>query len=938
MVRRFVGALPFVFFVISGACGLVYEVTWTRYFALFLGNTTLACMCVLATFMGGLALGSFAVGSASPRIRKPLTVYGWLEAAIGAYAIAFPLLIRPVQDFVLSQAGALGFGTPALAALKLTAALGVLTAPTVLMGGTFPLLMKHFRPISAESEDKAEWLYAANCGGAVAGAMLAGFSLIPSIGLSHTLWYVGLVNVVVGAAAVVLGLWAAIPEESAVPEPARSGCEHTRLDARVRRAVYLAIALSGATSMVYELVWIRIFAISLGGTTYAFTLMVAAFITGITLGSLAVGAFQRLRRSPVAWFAACEAAIAAVVLASLPLYQRLPYVFWKWSSLLRPSAESMWLYSAFQYAVCFLVMLVPTVFFGATLPLAIKAVTRRDGRIGRDSGFVYGANTLGTLAVAMLTGLVLIPFAGSRHSLETAIVANAAAAAVLLWAAGAKRARLAGAALVPAAAALVFAVPQWHPASLKMGSYGMEHPPATWADYKKLLDRLQVRYFGEDGSAAVAVYTVWDSGYGQPDDILSINGKPDASSYADLPTEVLLGQVPMMLKPGARDVLVVGLGSGVTAGSVLTHPGATVDCVEISPEVVKAARCFSDVNWNVLDNPRMNVILEDARTYVGAARKEYDVIISEPSHPWVAGVANLFSLEFLRSARRVMKPDGVLVQWFQGYDMSDELVGVMLRTVRTVFPYAYVFEGASDDYIIVAARKRIKPDYLAMTRRMKEDAVFQDLARVGVDSTTAFLGRQVLGPAGAARLAGSGPMNTDDLPILEFQAPVAMYADSVPFAFKRSDERVLGGRELFSVEYLRLRPMDAAACISLIMSYSDPRTDNPALAAALLRYFNSRWPGDPNALARYSERARNTDVAGSRAAAAAAAKAVPGAVSYELAAEAAFADLRLSHSAFTPQDFSPVISYLERALKLDPGSDRLKNRLAEVERYARRAF
>lgn len=920
--------IPFAFFVVSGACGLVYEVTWGKYLALFLGNTSLAYMCVLASYMGGLALGSFIIGSASTRIRRPLALYGWLESAIGLYAVAFPFLIHPVESLVLSQGESLGFGTSAWVGLKLASALAVLLLPTVLMGGTFPLLMRHYQPATIQQEDKAEWLYTTNCAGAVAGGLLAGFVSIPSIGVSHTLWYVGVANVLLGAAAVAMGAGPAVKEADVAP--ARKNGKPDGKANPLLRPVYAAIAVSGATSMVYELVWIRIFGITLGGTTYAFTLMVSAFITGIAAGSLVVGAVPWLRRNALIAFALAETAIGVAILASLPVYQRLPYVFWKWASLLRPSPESMWLNNLFQYTMCFIVMVVPTVFFGATLPLAIKSVARRDERLGRDSGFVYGANTLGTLAGALLTGLVLIPVLGSRHSLEWAIVVNIAVGALLLWFVGQRRARTAALILVPAAIVLVVAVPEWHPASLKMGSYGMGSAPSSWDGYKRFLDSLRVKFFDEDGSATVAVYTAADSGYGQPDDILSINGKPDASSYADLPTEVLLGQAPMMLKPDAEDVLVIGLGSGVTAASALTHPYATVDCVEISPAVARAARCFSSVNGNVLDNDRFRLIVEDARTYVGATRKKYDVIVSEPSHPWVAGVANLFSLEFLRSAEKVLKPGGVLVQWFQGYDMSDELVGVMLRTLRKVFPSIYIFEGASDDYIIVAAREPVDPDFAAMDERMNMGAVLRDLGRVGIDSTAAFLGRQVIGPSQAAKLAGKGPLNTDDLPVLEYKAPVAMYSDSVPAKVKNNDQRLGRGDELFSAAYLKARPLDPASCISLILSYSDPRTDNPRLSIALLRGCKSRWPGDPRILAMYSERTRNVDPQGACLSAKAAAKAMQDPMTYSLAAEAEFRELSLSHSVFTPQDFGPAIDLMGRAARMDPGNQRYAQRRAEM--------
>lgn len=938
MLLRMSRVGPYLFFVISGACGLVYEVTWGKYLALFLGNTSLAYMCVLASFMGGLAIGSFLLGALSARLSRPLALYGLIEVAIGLYAIVFPLLMHPVQSTVLAQAASLGFGSPAWIALKLAASLIVLLLPTILMGGTFPLLMKHFQPRSVSAEDKAEWLYATNCTGAVVGALLAGFMFIPSIGLRHTLWYVGFANVVLGAAALALGRTArrAAQGGGETIEPKPASAEVTDSKARrPLRPVYAAIAISGATSMVYELVWIRMFAITLGGSTYAFTLMVAAFITGIAIGSLFVAWSPRLRHSPLIAFAIAEIAIGGAILASLPLYQRLPYVFAKWSSLLNPSPDSMWLYSLFQYSICFVVMLIPTIFFGATLPLAIKAVARRDGRIGRDSGFVYGANTVGTLAGALLTGLVLMPVFGLRHSLEVALTANVAIGALLLWAHGLPRMRLAAIAVAPIALLLVSLVPHWHPASFTMGARGLSGVLPTWSAYEKTLDKVKVRFFGEDGAASVAVFTTADSGYGQPDDIMTINGKADASSFGDLPTEVLLGQTPMMLKPNALDVLIIGLGSGVTAGSVLTHPGATVDCVEISPAVAQGARFFDSVNGGVLQSDRFRLIVEDARTYVSAGTKKYHIIVSEPSNPWVAGVGNLFSLEFFRSVDRALMPDGLLVQWFHSYGMTDELTAVMLRTVQKVFPYTYLFEGQTDDYIVVASRKPIHPDFAAMEECMRVEEVRRDFERISIRSLAAFLGRQCLGAQQMTKLAGSGPINTDDLPIIEYQAPVAIYARSTASGLVSSDQRLLSGKGLFSTAYLGARRLNSSECISLLESYCDRRTENPRLQAALLRYYNNRWPGDSHGLTMYSQRMREIDLGVAQTAARDAVQASADSAAYQAAAEASYRQYLFANSVFTPQDIAPAIRLMDRAIALAPDNHALRARRLEMMRSAR---
>lgn len=922
--------LPFLFFVVSGGCALVYEVTWAKYLGLMIGDTALANTCVLAAFMGGLALGSFYFGSLSARIKRPLACYGWVEVAIGLYAAAFPLLIHPVQSFVFSSAAHLQPGGVGWVSLKLVGAMLVLLIPTVLMGGTFPLLMRHFQPRSDADEDKSEWLYLANCAGAVAGALLAGFIWIPSLGLSKTLVTIGLANVLLGALAVTIGVrakpWRSTAETSdmgeaeaaAAVEPASGSTRRTS------QAVYAAIGLSGAAAMVYELVWIRVFAIVLGSSTYSFTLMVSAFITGIALGSLAVGACRWMRRNPVLAFAIAEAAIALTVLASIPLYERLPYTFWKWSSLLRPSPESFWLHSLLKYSLCFVVMVVPTSFFGATLPLAIKAAARRDDRIGRDSGFVYGANTIGAVTATLLTGLLLIPAIGVRHLLEVTILVNIVIAGLLVCMIGSSRVRLGAAAAGVVLLIALILMPAWHPASFVCGTFRYHRtPPATWADFRKALDRNEVFFYGEDGNAAVAVVSDDTGVPGMTQMILKVNGKGDASSFTDLPTQILVGQLPMILKPDAKDALVVGLGSGVSVASVLTHPGVTADCVEISPAVVRAASQFEEANNWVLDDSRLRLYIEDARTFTAVTPRKYDVVASEPTNPWIAGVGNLFSVEFFQSVDRILKPGGLFVQWFHVYENSDELVKIVLRTVRRVFPYTYVFQGAQSDFIVVASRTPIKPDFGKMAREMSVREVRADLYKIHIDSLPALLAMQAFSPDAIKRLVGEGPVNTDDLPILEYRAPVAQYTGQVSEYLKYSDERLFRGRNLLLSSYLAGRPLDRPTYLSLIHALRDPRLTHPRLLFAILSGYLKRWPDDVEANQLYTDAIAPVDATAGLEAARATLGLSADWHTYELAANTLYRRMLRAQSAFTPQDFGPAVALIDEAIRLRPGDRNL---------------
>ena len=928
MIARLVRTVPFILFVLSGGYALVYEVAWAKYLSLFIGSTTLAHMCVLAAFMGGLALGSIVIGRMTPRLRRPLAGYGVLEIVIGLYAVVFPFFIHPLQTSVLKAAADIPIGSPLWAILKIGVAMGVLLWPTFLMGGTFPMLMRHYQPganSKSEIEDKSEWLYLTNCVGAVAGALAAGFFLIPHIGLRATLSGVGFSNVALGAAAVGLAMVGPSigtqKKQADMPAPSQ----------RNAWPIYTAITISGITAMIYELVWIRLFSVTLGSSTYSFTLMLAAFITGIALGSMAVGLSKWVRRNPLLSFALAELAIGFVIIASIPQYEKLSYIFWRWGYLLNRTNEAFGLFNLIKYALCFAVMAAPTFLFGMTLPLAMKSAIRRNEMIGRDSGAIYGANTAGNIVGALLTGLVLIPFLGIRHSLEIALLANIGIGVLLLWFSPVSyRLPAAGVACLMAIV-LVTALPQWTPAHLFTGNFrNLSKKPPTWSKYDAASRRAKILYYGEDGSANVAVMQAR-----RGERLLIINGKTDASSSTDMPTQVLIGQLPMFFKPDARDVLLIGLGSGATAGSVLTHPQTRVDCLEISPAVVKSVKCFADVNWESWKNPRMNLMIEDARTYVTVTNRKYDVVISEPSNPWLAGVAGLFSKEHFESVDRTLKPDGILIQWMQGYETSDDLVTMVIRTMSNTFPYVCIFQSAEYDYILMASHEPLKPDFPAMERAVKIPAVKKDLGRVGIDSVTVLLSTQMLSADAASELAGDGPINTDDLPLLEYQAPKSLFTGETARILNMMDERFRLGEDLFSVRYLKTHPLDRETSRSLIRVWASPPARNNDLELAMLDYYLSRWPDDRWALNHYGELVSDVDLSSALEASRRLIPLNQGAKALAIKADILFTERSRAHSAFTPQDFRPALDLLDQAIALDPKNASYTQKRQEIVDFAR---
>lgn len=850
-----VGAL----FVLSGACGLAYEVVWTRYLGLFLGNTVLLHTAVLGSFMGGMALGSLLAGRFADRLPRPLRAYGWLELGVAVYGAAFPLLAALGQGMVAAATGPFPPGTIALLVFRLALAAALLLLPTLLMGMTFPLLTAHLDRSAGAGAGGANWLYFANCAGAVLGTLLTGLALIPSFGMRATVLGVAALNALIALAAMALG-HAALPEAMAAEDGSKE--QGGNPAAGGERWVLAVICLSGGTAFLYELVWTRFFAVSLGSSTYSFTLMLAAFISGLALGSVAAQLLPT-RRAPLAWLALTEILIGIAVAASLPLYPRLPYWSWWLKWLLRPSEESIWLFHGVQYGLTFVVMAVPTFLFGLTFPTAIRAFSAEGRSASAGASAVYGWNTLGTLGGVLLAGCVLIPALGLRHTLQIGAGANLTIGALLFFArvptdyfGGRVRPAMAGITLL--GALLVLFNPQWPPAPLGFASHGANfRPPANWEQYAGMRGSRQMVFYREDFGSTVAVIGFQEPHTGKPATSLIVDGKADASSYGDLPTQTLIGSLPLVLKPEARDVFLLGLGSGMTAGSVLAHPVDRVDCAEISRTVPLAAAHFGDVNRQALRDPRLHLTLDDGRTFLAARTaqgRKYDVIISEPTNPWIAGVGNLFSDEAFQATARGLKPGGIVAQWFHSYALNDPLIATILKTFRRTFPYVMIFQGVATDYILIGSREPFQPNFRAMAERLKRPAVRDDLARSNITGLVSLLHKQVFAPSGEIGLEEGGRINTDDRPILEFAAPHALYLGQSGVKVVQDDQRYTPGSGLLIEQYLGGREPTQAEFRELLRLESDRRSVNPFLERRLLRHYLRRWPDDAGMLLRSARR------------------------------------------------------------------------------------
>jgi spermidine synthase len=840
---RLIFATVIFCFLASGAAGLVYQVAWARYLALFLGHTSYAIVAVLVAFMGGLALGNFWFGGIADRSRKPLAIYAWLEFAIGLYGILFPAYYAFCHDAYIALARTLGAESTALLGLKFMFSFLTILLPTVLMGATFPVLVRFVTRSLSELRERVAALYAINSAGAVAGVLIADFWWIPSVGLEATVYGAAGLNLMAGLVSFVLSLRiedGTIRQEPSAPVVKR--VEENYTEGELRLAI-VAIGISGFVAMLYEVAWSRLLALALGSSTHAFSLMLITFITGIAVGAWIVYMWKSLRRTLVA-FGWAELALAFTLLVSMFFYQYLSFWFVKLAGLLARREEAYPLYEFLQALICFGVMFVPAVCLGMTLPLISRVATVELSRTGRSVGKVFAVNTLGTVLGAVVTGLWLMPWLGLAQTFAVGIALNAMIGlAALTWSQVSRRWVAVVAPLVAGVGVFWFAGamldPIWQRA-FSLGLWRMPELPPNAAVFRQMIRDVPLIYHKDGAGSTVTVYS-WEEG-GRNQVSLKVNGKADAGTQSDLVTQLLIGHLPMLLRPESKDVLVIGLGSGMTTSAVARHPGVErLEAVEISPTVVEAAKFFSEYNDRILENPKLRLAVEDAKSYLKLSDRDYDVIISQPSNPWMAGVAAVFSQEYYEDCRARLRPDGLMIQWMQIYETTDRTVELVLRTFSSVFPYMSVWQPAMGDFILVGSTQPMMVNIDAMERRYADPLVHTDLARAGLFSFTTILAREIISEQnGLFVVPPDGPVHSDYFPELEYLAQKGLFLNRMASGWRHFREDFSPRATTLFGQFLRQYPLSEGDFLAFSRDYLRHGVPEPSLFRSILH----RWQGN----------------------------------------------------------------------------------------------
>ncbi len=822
-------ALPGLAILLSGFASLTYQIVWVRRFAVVLGTTNAAVTVVLAMFLGGLGLGALLAGRSGGRLGASRLARRFLLLELGAagLALGLPLYLAGTLPLVRAVASPEG----ALAPTAVFAALFLLPAAT-LMGATLPTLTALTRRIGDRGEaGAAGWLYAANTAGALFGSVAAARLLIPELGLSGST----LCGIVANVAAGVL----VFARFGRTPAPRPIDAVRTPwFGGRAMLPFGGIAALSGFAAMAAEIGWARLAALLFGPTIYTFACVVASVILGVALGSAAAGRLADRSRAVRSWLAVVQLGGAAASAA----------VAWFGSRLVLPIGELIAGNAAdvphllnLQFLGTAAVLLVPGLAFGATFPLAVAgaAATGKDAgsEAGRATGAIYATNAGGNVLGALAAGFLLIPWFGIEAALLAAVLAQLLAA--LLAAPRVLTLALSGA----LGAAGFGATASWDWEALSGGLYRVA-PQMEAARHRDFLLKGRLRFLDQGASATVSVKEV------AGELSLAIDGKVDATDGADMLTQRMLAHLPLLLHPAPDAVFIVGHGSGVTAGSALRHPAVQrVTAAEISPEVAEASRLFEASNGAPWGDERFALLPVDARNQLLFSRDSFDVVISEPSNPWMSGVSPLFTVEFFELVRSRLADGGLFCQWIHLYNLSEDSLRTVVGGFTDVFPQTALFVLHDGDALLIGS----KEEFPSVPRRVIEGriaALDDELTPYGITEYPALRSwLTATGPELAAWASGA-TRHRDDHPVLEFRAPLSVHS-----ATSFRNRRALTGLSAEPLlEALGPAPLpDAAALAGRASGLLSAQ--NPDWALDLARQALELDPAEPRAAAAVVEAA-----------------------------------------------------------------------------------
>ena len=709
--------LLLLLFAGSGCAALIYEVVWFQLLQLVIGSSAVSLGVLLGTYMGGMCAGSLLLSHVISRREHPLRVYGLLELGIGFFGVAV-LFVIPMLNGIYTAA--VGDGLPSILLRGLVAGICLLP-PTVLMGASLPAIGRWVE----STPDGVSWLgsfYGSNIAGAVFGCLFAGFYLLRVHDMGVATYVAAGINIAVALASFAL--------RSRSPY---SPVEATKTVTRPQGAwpVYTAIALSGLCALGAEVVWTRLLALMLGATTYTFSIILAVFLIGLGIGSSGGSVWMRRLKRPRVALAACQLALAfAVAWTAYAVSDIIPS--WPFNPL---AVTNPWRLFRVDFMMCLFAILPPALLWGLSFPLALASIATRDQDSGALVGEVYAANTVGAILGAVGFSIVLIPWVGTQGSQQALIAFSILSGLLLFYKSGLTGSRYFGVAAATLVAIFLFTTVSEVP--WLAIAYGRRMSLQT--------DPGKPLYIGEGRNSSVVVSQLPG---GQI--YFHVSGKVEASTEPyDMRLQRMLGHIPALIHQGPKSVLVVGFGAGVTAGTFVVHPEVeNITICEIEPLIPQASsRYFATENHNVFHDRRTHMVYDDARHFVLTTNEKFDIITSDPIHPWVKGTATLYSKEYFELVKKHLNPGGVITQWVPLYESDFETVKSELATFFDVFPNGTIWgndiSGEGYDLVLLAQTEPTKINLDTLGERLQRDdhkLVRQSLAEVNFHNISQLLG------------------------------------------------------------------------------------------------------------------------------------------------------------------------------------------------------
>lgn len=768
-------------FFVSGACGLLYQVVWTRKLVLLFGTTAYAVSTVLSIFFTGLGLGSWWGGRLADRSLRPLRVYGAFEIAIGAWAILFLLAVGLGEDAVTAILRAFGFSRGIGILLRALMALLLLFVPVALMGATLPLLAKFVNRGTHARGLRIGALYAVNTFGAVVGCFLTGFLLIASLGYTRTTLIGAAANALIGVIALLLSACVESTGKSIEAAP-----KTEQPPSKSAFPVIAAFAISGFCMLALEVLWTRLLIIIFLGTTYAYTTMLTSLLCGIALGGAVAALIADRVRGHRALFG------GMLILNGVSCVLMLGWLAGFPARLLELQQSAGFAWDGIVYGMfvlSFAALFLPTFCSGMTFPLAVKAVSQDSERLGRDIGRLYSANTIGGVLGALAGGFLIIPVLGThRGILCLAAMLALAGAWVLLscpetlrWG---KAVALTGGALLFAWA--LYRAPDDVNQALNAGYIPKEHHIIHYRE-------------GVEGTVAVSEPKGQSSG---ADRVLWINRvQATASIEKGVKMNRLQGVLPLLFDRDPQDVLFMCFGSGITCGTLALSDFAHIDAVEISPDVIEAAPLFATDNLGVLNRPNVQVHIDDGRNFLLTTRQNYDVITFEPMPLALSGVSTFYTREYYQRCLEHLKPGGLVSQWVPLHSLNLDVVESLTYTFTQVFPdYCAFFINA--DIFLIGSNKPLHLDYPRFQQRLAKPEIKTALERVGLCDQPEIIAAFLMDKPALDGFASGGQLMTDDKPWAEFMAPKLVYTSKVEDSLGALQLRTVSPEKILNTEGL----------------------------------------------------------------------------------------------------------------------------------------